>query len=164
MVGALLGAALVAPGCDGMVSLDGWAVKGEGGVSTFTPSESGLDRTMPPESALTGVEVQLWTSDGKKKLDGIDNGPDGFFSVGKIGRYEPDLKYLLKALKSGYKPLSVQVTLQAAQTCHGTIVLVPETPLPAFSPDLPADVQKSIGAWNEKTPAAWPRIQVQSKP
>ena len=35
---------------------------------------------------------------------------------------------------------------------------------PVFSPDLPQDVQKSIGAWNEKTPAAWPRIQVQGKP
>jgi hypothetical protein len=111
-----------------MLGLAGWVVKGGGDVSTFAQLDSALDWSKPPENALSGVRVELWTRDARLKVDEIESRSDGYFEVGKggVSAYEHGEDFLLQVSADGYKPLSVPVTLARGEIRYGRITLVPE--------------------------------------
>ena len=125
---AIAALCLLLGGCSGVLGLDGWVVKGAGDVSTFAPLDSEPDWSKPPENALGGVRVELWTRDGSLKVDGIESTSNGYFDVGHVGTdpYEHGEDFLLKVSADGYKPLSVPVTLPVGEIRYGLITLVPE--------------------------------------
>ena len=107
-------------GCDACVGVEGWVAEGDGAESKFVACTS-----MPPKPSrpLENVDVQLWTRNGRTRLDGVVLGP--YLALVYVGPHERGMKYLLKAQKEGYLPLAQEVTLHRKATTYGTILLVP---------------------------------------
>ena len=109
---------------DGLVELEGRVVRAPETASQFVSAE-----TMPPETldTIAGATVELWTSDGSRRLCSMItlNGGAGYFDVGYTGEYQPKMEYILRASAPGYQSLEARIRLR--RHCYGVIYLAPST-------------------------------------